>query len=58
MTLSAGNQERELRRELDQARRNLENAEHKFQSDKKRIIDEYEAKAKTTSGTVERDLRR
>jgi len=36
----------------------LENAEYKFQTEKKKIIDEYEAKSKATAGTIEKDLRK
>jgi hypothetical protein len=36
----------------------LESAEQRFQSEKKKIIEDYESKAKLSAGNLEKELRK
>lgn len=48
-----GNQERELRRQLDEAKRNLENSDRKYQNEKKKIVDDYESRVNQKTRQLE-----
>ena len=48
------NIERDLRREVDTLKKNLETSQKKSETEKQRIIDDYERKMTSSAGTQEK----
>lgn len=54
MNQTAGNQERELKRELDSLKRTSQLNEQNLENQKQRITDEYERKIKSLQSEIDR----
>lgn len=54
MNQTAGNQERELKRELDALKRTSQLNEQNLENQKQRITDEYERKIKSLQSEIDR----